>query len=130
MRAPAEELAAGRLEDTFGDTLGWLQETIRPHAPRNKSAVFFKRYPFLGPGPAARTLAGASNFSKFLAKRADRSAAALSYAALSFQASRAFRNSGGTPGAVFGTLNPNAGSGANSALLSLPSMAARTMARV
>src|SRR5579859_2755548 len=35
-------------------------------------------YFFGSPGPAARTLAEASNFSKFLAKRAERSAAARS----------------------------------------------------
>src|SRR5215468_5860728 len=83
-----------------------------------------------GFGPAARIFAGASNFSKFLAKRAARSAADLSYAALSFHESRGRSNSAGTPGTDFGMVSPNAGSVSNSTLASAPSIAAFTIARV
>ena len=48
------------------------QPTMTRPARSARNAYFFN------PGPAARTFAGTSNFSKFLAKRAARSAAVLS----------------------------------------------------
>lgn len=44
------------------------------------------------------------NFSKFLRNRALNSWAAWSYAAVSLHWARAFKSSGGTPGALFGTM--------------------------
>src|SRR5258708_20994746 len=102
MRAPAP-LAEVPVEmaTRLGTGTSWLQEMMLQkmtelQAPIINSAVFCI-YPFRGPGPAARTFPGTSNFLMFMANRADRSAAHLSYAALSFRASRPGRNSAVTP---------------------------------
>ena len=59
-----------------------------------------------GLGPAALTSGGASNCSKFLAKRWESSAAVLSYSGRSTQEFRGFNSSEGTPGQDFGIREP------------------------
>src|SRR5712691_9293150 len=83
-------------------------------------------------GPASRTLAGTSsaNCSKFFRKRAVSFCACVSYAAGSFHVARGSSSASGTPGTCCGTANPKTGSRGVGAVSSVPSSAARIIARV